>query len=546
MPTIERSCYPRLSPEVVNGYRSAGLWRNRTIVDDLRLLVETQPDRVLYRTPDDELSAADLYADASALAAVLLGWGVLPSDVISYQLPSWVEAAVIDVAAAMIGAIVNPISIIYRQAEMAWILRDGGSKVLFVPDMYRGTDFPQLAAKAMAKAPDLEHVVVVKAERRIGSPGLPHCDDFAALLGEGRAASPRLPTVRPDDVKLLMYTSGTTGISKGVFHTHETSARTYRSFFVDLGLNEDDVLFVPSTVTHVTGYAYGMQMPLVCRTRTLFMDQWAPEAAYDLVRRHRATAAVGAVPFLVDLTKVCEARGEGLPSLRYFACGGAAVTPGVIRAARLVLRNTKIFRLYGSTETGNVTSGFVSPGDEDLAAETDGRISDCEVRVCNEQGDEVAGEGEICVRGSALFIGYVSKDETRAAFTDDGFFRTGDLGVVTDRGALTITGRKKDLIIRGGYNISAKEIEDVLYDHPQVAEIAVVGQPDPRLGERICAFVVPEDQQNPPTLESFSQMLSERGFARQKFPERIVLVGFLPKTAAGKVQKYVLRQAAVG
>jgi acyl-CoA synthetase (AMP-forming)/AMP-acid ligase II len=540
MLVLHPSAFPRLSKESIEWHRRTGAWRNRTIVDDLREIASTEPDRILYRDERSAIDGAELLCRVESLASSLRRWGVRPIDVVSFQLPNWLEAAVVDIACAMIGAISNPISIIYRSAELREILAAAGSRVIFVPGLYRNRDYPTEAATLRRDLPDLQLIVTVRDDRPLD--GLTERARFEDLsAGSGNMAS--WPRIAPESVKLLMYTSGTTGRPKGALHSHETSARTLESFHQSLGLSTDDVMFMPSTVTHTTGYAYGIQLPLLHRTTTVFMDGWDPRRAHRLIADSQATVTVGAVPFLLDLADVVAATGEALPSIRYFGCGGAAVTPTVIEKGMAAFPNARIFRIYGSTETGNVTAGFVGAGEQHLATQTDGRVADCEVRLMPvAAADPQVEEGEILVRGPGTFIGYTDPAENTHAFTADGFFKTGDVGALGDHGSLTITGRTKDIIIRGGYNVSAKEVEDHLSAHPLVREVAVVGARHPRLGETISAFVIPADPAHPPSLADLVQFLDLRELAKQKYPEAVYITASLPKTPAGKIQKYLLRE----
>lgn len=275
------------------------------------------------------------------------------------------------------------------------------------------------------------------------------------------------------------------------------------------------------------------------------MDRWDPDLAVELIDREGAGYTVGATPFLAELLDAAERAGSRLPSLRVFACGGAAVPPDLIRRADALFENGVAFRVYGASECPMVTQGVTGrdPSAREAAATTDGRIHDWEVRTLDREGTQLprGREGEIAVRGPARFRGYTDPAETGKAIDAEGFFRTGDLGVVAEDGTITVTGRLKDLIIRGGENLSAKEIEDALHAHAAVAEAAVVAFPHPRLGEGVCACLVLRPGRAAPDLEELRAFLTGRGLARQKCPERVEILAALPKTASGKVQKHVLR-----
>jgi len=511
-------------------YRDSGVWGDRTIGDWARLRAESEPDTTAFLGETAPATYSSLLADAEALAASLHDLGMRSGDVISFQTPNWLEAAVINLAAALAGLVINPIVIIYRDAEVRQMLGDCGSRLLFLSESFRGHDFAAMIDRLRPDLPALEHVVSVR-----GSSGL----TYETLVEAGRGRRFDCPRVDPDGVKMLLYTSGTTGRPKGVLHSHNSLARAITASAEHWGIRPGDAMLMPSPVTHVSGYANGLELPFIAGTRSVLMENWDAEAALALIDRYRIMGTVAATPFLQELAAKAAAAGTDLPSLRLFACGGAAVPPEVVRGANAALAERPAFRVYGSSETPLVTLGY--PDDPELAATTDGEIIDYEVRFVDDDGKDVppGAEGEIIARGPAMFMGYADEGQTREAVTEDGYFRTGDIGRLTPEGALLITGRKKDLIIRGGENISAKEIEDVLHLHPAIAEAAVVSMPHERLGEGVCAFIIARS--DPPGFAEIGAFVGEHGLARQKRPERIEYVDSLPRTASGKVRKDVLR-----
>jgi cyclohexanecarboxylate-CoA ligase len=530
----------RLEPERIRALRAAGIWRNRTLADDARDRAAANPERVCIRDGRRAITYAEILAEARGLAAGLWGIGVRPGDVISFQLPNWIEAAVIDIAASLLGAIVNPIVPIYREFETTSILRDCKAKVLFVTDTLRNFDHLKMATNIRAHCASLEHIVVVRPTSSVPHPNIL---DYEALKGTD-VESMRSPAVSADAVKFVLYTSGTTGVAKGVMHTHETIERVLRGCMEFWGISSTDAILMPSPVTHITGYLWGLEAPFVWGSATVLMERWNADEAVDLVDRHELAMTISATTFLQEFLEAALRKGSKTPSLRVFACGGASVPPALIRRAHAVLHPCRAFRVYGATEVPLIGRGCVDPNDEATAADTDGLIVDFDVRIVNDRNRAVPDgqEGEILARGPAQCVGYVDSAATRASFDEDGFFHTGDLGYRTAAGALVITGRKKDLIIRGGENISAKEIEDILIEHPAVREIAVVSMPHARLGEAVCAFVIAS--RGDLTLRDLSCHLEKAGVARQKFPERLELVDDMPRTAAGKIKKDILRGIA--
>ncbi len=501
---------------------------------------EKEPEAIaIYLESGEHITFASILDEARKLAAALQGLGLVAGDVVSFQLPNWREAVALDIAASLLGLVVNPVIPIYRDRELAFILSDARARALFIPDVFRNCDYPEMIRRLRDDLPDLQHVVVVQGERR-------HEDmlDYGELVADADASSLVRVEVDPDSVKIIMYTSGTTGRAKAVHHSHNTLTRALDNTSEAWGFNAADIMLMPSPVTHITGFANGIEMPFFTDIRSAFMERWDVNLAIDYIQRIGATLCISATPFLQELVQKAGELGLTLPTLRLFACGGASVPPALIRTTHRTLANCRAFRVYGSTEVPLVTVGFLKPEDESLAAETDGRVFDnWEVRILDDDGNQlsVGEDGEIVVRGPAMMIGYGDPDQTREAITADGFFLTGDIGHLTPEGAVVITDRKKDIIIRGGENLSAREIEDVLYGHPCIQEVAVVSMPHQRLGEGVCACLVLAPGCDGLDLQRLKPFLEDNRLAKQKWPERLEILDELPKTASGKVRKDVLR-----
>lgn len=509
-------------------YVGTGVWADRTVADFARERAERDPDSVVFLGDASAATYATLLQDAEALAGALLDLGVRPGEVIAFQTPNWIEAAVINLAAALGGFVINPIVIIYRDAEVRQMLADCGARIFFHAASFRSFDFAAMVDRIRPDLPRLAHAIPVRS----GSA-------FTDLVAVGRGKAHRLPRVAPDAVKMLLYTSGTTGRPKGVLHSHNTLERVLRACAQHWGIGAGDAILMPSPVTHISGYSNGLELPFVIGTRTVLMESWSATEALALIEAHQVRGTVAATPFLQELVAHAREAGTRLISMRFFACGGAAVPAEIVRGANAQFGRPVAFRVFGSSEVPLVTLGF--PDDPERAATTDGAVIDYEVRVLDDDGHLLppGGEGEIVARGPSMFMGYADQDQTREAIDAEGFFRTGDIGVVTADGTLRITGRKKDLIIRGGENISAKEIEDVLHRHPAIVEAAVVAMPHARLGEGVCAYLIVRDAA--PSFADVSAFVAESGLAPQKRPERIEIVTELPRTASGKIRKDMLR-----
>lgn len=489
-------------------------------------------ERTAFVDAGAQYTFAQVFDRAQRLASALRARGLLPGDVISFQLPNWVEAAVINLAACLGGWICNPIVPIYRDAELVGMLGDCRSRVLFVPGLWRGTDYLAMACRVAATLPALAHVFSVRAEADAAR--------YESLLEIAPAPLSTWPASVSDAIKLVMYTSGTTGAAKGVLHSHATLPLAVERAFRVWNVSAGDRVLMPSPVTHATGYCVGLELPFSAGTTTVLMERWDAADAARLIRTHGIKATVGATPFLQELIEHADA-DHPLP-LRVFACGGAAVPADLVRRASARLDGFAC-RVYGATEAPLVTCGGTAPDDADVASTTDGRLNGYEVRIVDLQDRDVAAtnEGEILVRGDGLFLGYTQAAATHDAFTADGWFRTGDLGVLGAGNTLTLTGRKKDLIIRGGENISAKEIEDVLHTHPAILEAAVVAAPHTRMGETVAAVLRLRGNEAP-SVDDLAVFVREAGLARQKCPELIRVIADFPRTASGKVRKDELRR----
>lgn len=516
----------------------SGAWANRTVADHAAEALSREPDRVLIIEHEREFTLREIHAEATRLARALVGRGLVPGDTISFQLPNWYETVVISLAAAMAGLVINPITPIYRDAEVGFMLGDSRSKLLFVPAAFRGHDFRAMMRRVLPDLASPVEVVVLRGD----AAGFTSWESLMAD-GGGEAA---LPGADPDAVKLVMYTSGTTGRAKGVLHSHNSLQAENRMRQAHLGVGPGDILFNPSPVTHITGMLYGLCLPFTLGTTAVLMDVWEAEAALALMRRHRATGMVASTIFLQELLAAGQAEDEHLPSLRFFLCGGAQVRPELIRDAAAHFTNCVFSRIYGSTEVPVICAGVNDRADTDLGAETDGQIFGTEARIVDPVSCAplpLGEDGEIVARGPQMFLGYTREEDNRDSLDAEGYFRMGDLGRIVHDDFIVVTGRKKDLIIRAGENISPKEVEDLLLGHPAIADIAIVAMPSARTGEMACAFVIPRDGASI-DLAEIARFLIAAGLAKQKIPEHLELVDDLPRTAIGKVRKDVLRAEA--
>jgi acyl-CoA synthetase len=511
-----------------------------TVADHARVQAIERPAAVaLHFQGAPSATFGEIWAEGLAVAAALQSLGLLPGDVLSFQLPNWRETVVINLAAASLGLIVNPIIPIYRGAELAFILRDCRSKAIFIPHHYRSFDFEAMLKALRPELPDLRHVLTVRSGSLTES-------TYENMLRHRQRPVPTQVEGRFDARarKLILYTSGTTGRAKGVVHSHGSIFAATTAPATQWPLGDADVMLMPSPVTHIAGYTMGLELPFYTGVKSALVDRWDPASVIRFVDEVGASASVGATPFLRELLDEAQKQGNALASMRLFACGGASIPADLIYRTRKLNPACRAFRIYGATEVPFITTAFRADAPERLSAETDGRLSDYEVKIVDSENRQVppGREGEILVRGRAMMLGYTDARDTGSAFDSHGYFKTGDIGRITPEHAIVVTGRIKDLIIRGGENLSAKEIEDALQRHPAITEAAVVSMPHPRLGEGVCAFLRMRAPEQQLSIAEIGRFLDEIGLARQKCPERVEYVSDFSRTASGKIRKDVLRR----
>lgn len=520
----------RWNPARADRAYAAGHWVRRTLADTLEQAARDTPGRVLVIDGDVHLDCRRLHAEADALARALLARA--PSgSVVSFMLPNWYESVVIYLAATRAGMVVNPILPSLRERELQFILQDVDSRLIFVPAQFRQQDYRAMLGRVTATMARPPEVVVLRGDD--AAPGA-----YGALLAETHE-DVALPQVEPDAVRMVLYTSGTTGRPKGVMHTHNTLHALISQIREHWHVEPGDRFLVPSPIGHIGGSIYVFEGPLLLGTTAVLMERWDADRAVALMRAERISHMAGATPFLQQLLAAARAADTRLPDLKVFICGGASVPPSLIREAADFFDGAIVSRVYGSTEVPVTTVGATSAAERGLAADTDGRAGHAELKLVN-HGAAPAGEGEVHARGPQMLVGYLREEDESGAFDEDGYFRTGDLArFVADR-YLLVTGRAKDIIIRNGENISPKEVEDLLIGLPGIAEIAIVGLPDARCGERACAVIVPAGAAAP-TVDDLKSYLKAQGMAAFKTPEQIELWDRLPKNDAGKVLKHLIR-----
>ncbi|HXC38331.1 MAG TPA: AMP-binding protein [Burkholderiales bacterium] len=518
----------------IEQWRKAGIHGDWTLLDLIRKGMDAHAGTRLvfsYNDKVEEVTAGELWRQAGILAAGLARRGLRAGDTVVAQMPNCAEGFVVFLACLWLGLVFVPVVHIYGGTELGFILRRARAKALVVPGRWRKVDYAARVAAA-GDLPDLELIVVV------GEGEIPRGVHWSEVMAE--KTPPEFHRGQPDDICMLNFTSGTTSEPKGVMHSNASlSAMSLHTppFNFDFRLGPS---FRGGPAGHI-GVVMIMPRPFLYGDEYIHMDQFEAGAALELIDRYKAVRSAGVPTHMNALIE--KGNGQVPKSMQWALLGAQSVPPELIE--RLDKMGMRAFRSYGCTEHPCMTSG--EPDDPlDKRANTDGRVVEYSTaRLVDDEGREVpVGEpGEILSMGSQLFTAYLNPEHNQDAFTADGFYRTGDIGVVDKEGFLAIVDRKKDIVVRGGENISSREVEDLLARHPAVLEAAVVGWPDARLGESVGAFVVLREGRSI-NMEEVQKHFSTLGVARQKTPEHLVVVPEFTRTGAGKVIKGELRKMA--
>jgi acyl-CoA synthetase (AMP-forming)/AMP-acid ligase II len=504
----------------------------RTLWELVERRAEASPDNPMLIAADGTTVTFGAFRQrAERVAAGLHAMGVGAGSVVSWQLPTRPETVVLSMALSRLGAVQNPIIHLYREREVGFALRQTGASLFVIPRLWREIDFPAMAERALAGAPARPEILII-------DDGLPE-GDVATL-----PPVPEGTTADAAPIRWIYYTSGSTADPKGVQHTDQTLIAGGWGLAVASRVQPDDVGSIAFPFAHIAGPDYLVTQFAIGFPAVLVEAFSAPEVL-PIFRRHGVTMVGGSTAFYVAY--LAEQRKNPtepiLPALRLMSGGGAAKPPEIHYEVRDEIGGRGVVHGYGMTEVPMIANGSPTDTDEQLA-NTDGKpVEGAEVRIVTLDG-RVAGpgeEGEITVRGPMVFRGYTDPALTADAFTSDGYFRTGDLGVMRADGHLSLTGRLKDVIVRKGENISAREIEDLLYTHPKVSEVAVIGLPDAERGELVCAVVQLADGDDTLSLADVVAFCRQAGLMTQKIPERVELRTEWPRAGTGKIVKKSLR-----
>ncbi|EEX2139167.1 medium-chain fatty-acid--CoA ligase [Escherichia coli] len=519
-------------------YRQQGLWGDASLADYWQQTARAMPDKIAVV---DNHGASYTYSALDHAASCLANWmlakGIESGDRIAFQLPGWCEFTVIYLACLKIGAVSVPLLPSWREAELVWVLNKCQAKMFFAPTLFKQTRPVDLILPLQNQLPQLQQIVGVdKLAPATSSLSL------SQIIADNTPLTTAI-TTHGDELAAVLFTSGTEGLPKGVMLTHNDILASERAYCARLNLTWQDVFMMPAPLGHATGFLHGVTAPFLIGARSVLLDIFTPDACLALLEQQRCTCMLGATPFVYDLLNLLEKQPADLSALRFFLCGGTTIPKKVARECQQ--RGIKLLSVYGSTES---SPHAVVNLDDPLSRfmHTDGyAAAGVEIKVVDDARKILPPgcEGEEASRGPNVFMGYFDEPElTARALDEEGWYYSGDLCRMDEAGYIKITGRKKDIIVRGGENISSREVEDILLQHPKIHDACVVAMPDERLGERSCAYVVLKAPHHSLSLEEVVAFFSRKRVAKYKYPEHIVVIEKLPRTASGKIQKFLLRK----
>ncbi|EFB5471400.1 TPA: medium-chain fatty-acid--CoA ligase [Escherichia coli] len=519
-------------------YRQQGLWGDASLADYWQQTARAMPDKIAVV---DNHGASYTYSALDHAASCLANWmlakGIESGDRIAFQLPGWCEFTVTYLACLKIGAVSVPLLPSWREAELVWVLNKCQAKMFFAPTLFKQTRPVDLILPLQNQLPQLQQIVGVdKLAPATSSLSL------SQIIADNTSLTTAI-TTHGDELAAVLFTSGTEGLPKGVMLTHNNILASERAYCARLNLTWQDVFMMPAPLGHATGFLHGVTAPFLIGARSVLLDIFTPDACLALLEQQRCTCMLGATPFVYDLLNVLEKQPADLSALRFFLCGGTTIPKKVARECQQ--RGIKLLSVYGSTES---SPHAVVNLDDPLSRfmHTDGyAAAGVEIKVVDDARKTLPPgcEGEEASRGPNVFMGYFDEPElTARALDEEGWYYSGDLCRMDEAGYIKITGRKKDIIVRGGENISSREVEDILLQHPKIHDACVVAMSDERLGERSCAYVVLKAPHHSLSLEEVVAFFSRKRVAKYKYPEHIVVIEKLPRTTSGKIQKFLLRK----
>ncbi|MDV2477072.1 AMP-binding protein [Rhodococcus zopfii] len=531
------SADPRFEDQV-RAYYEAGYWDSSTFVTNIDKWADVDPDHPYLSDGTSSYTYGEFRRSAWNLASGLVGLGVQTGDRVVVQLPNWNEFFLVYAALTRIGAITVPVVSVYREHEVRFIVENCRAVGLVTAGEFRGFDHAEMGARIAAAVPDVSFHMTVRAESNCGY------IDFSDLVGGVHDVAVLPPAPSADDPHLILYSSGTESRPKGCLHTWNTASFLPKQAVPVLGMERSDVMFVPSPITHTLGLTLGVMAPTLAGAQAHLLDVFTPAAALDRIDAYKCTGTASPAPFIRMLLDSYDPSAHDVSRLRYWLSAGTAIPASLVQEAEDRLAGCRVVSAYGSSEIMMATVCRPEDSVERVASSDGAPVPGVELRIVDfdEKEVEPGTDGEIRYRGPGRMLEYWGRpDLTSDGKDSEGYWHTGDLGRVDDQGYLRVTGRIKDIIIRGGFNISAREVEEALLVHPAIADVAIVGLPDHAVGERACAVIVGRGEDRV-TLDDIRKYLADdRKIAVWKIPERVEYVDEFPRTATGKIQKFTLR-----
>lgn len=525
----------KIDPEQERLYRAQGSWTSVTLLDrwnqslaarqKAEFISDDCGGRYTYQQMDDF---------SEHIAAALFQQGVRAGQTVTYQITPRCEFVAVTLACFKLGAVAAPLGLCFQKDELRDLLEHLESHFHISMAQYRGKPRDALLRESIQGLS--LGAVLIGGDRSL----FPELSDWAEQKW------PDFPHYQGtgSDLAAILCTSGTTQRSKAVMFTHDNIIFSEDGFNRELGLTEQDAIFMPAPLNHATGFHHGILSPMLCGGRIVLQERFCCQNAIDQMNREACTYSMGATPFIYDLVARLDETGQELPHLRFYVCGGAPVPESLVRRA-YDRHHILVCECYGSTES--VPHVFVRPEEalETLGHWSGRAMQGVEIRIVDDQHHPVppGTVGEEISRGPNVFVGYW-KDPvmTDRVLDDHGWYYSGDLCVMDEAGHMKVVGRKKDILIRGGENLNINQIDANLDGCPGILDHAVVGAPDPRLGERICAFVVCAPDQTPVTKEDLIAFLQTRNVPKRLWPERLEYIDAIPRTESGKVRKQPLEE----
>ncbi|MDD5722872.1 MAG: AMP-binding protein [Syntrophales bacterium] len=517
-------------------YKSAGFWGRETFDVIFDRAAEKYRDKIAVIDDYGQLTYQQLKNQIDTVATNLSRQGIGRGDVVTVQLPNWKESLVAIHAVSRLGAVCMPISPNSRLLDLSSMMQRAGAKALIIAANFLKFDFADMAVKLKEQVKSIEHVWVVGEGDRHG---LSSWSDLMKPMDQP------IPSVaRPEEIYMLYFSSGTTGAPKGIMHSHNTWLWGLRMAPLVYRMTPEDVDLIVLPVMMTYGIAHACSA-LQIGGRVILSERYVVDRMVELIVKHDVTFLPVAPPHVFDLIKYVENHpGVKITTMRTLQVGGGPTPPELLRKVNRYF-GSMVLSEYGMSEQIPLTATTADTPIERVSTSVGWpSYPASEIKLVDENGKlcPIGVPGEIFTRGPALFLGYYGDPEqTAATFTSDGWFKTGDLGVNAEDGLLNLVGRKKEMIVRGGLNIDPKEIEGLLTQHPKVGQVAIIGMPDERMGEKVCACIIPKSQDQAPTLDEIVSFLREKGLPSQKLTQQLEIMKEFPITPTFKVRKTIMR-----